>query len=217
MNNDIISRNALKEEFAKHEDRKGYLIGDWEEIIDNAPPIETTIDTLISTLSVETLKTITRFKVDTPSGEAFVYKREETGQWIEMKTNPPEFLGHRIYSCSKCGREIDVMTPDESLDDYPYCHCGACMIKEARNYDYKLDNCPFCGGKAIFDITSEFTKHSEIGFAFKIKCTRCNITFPEDGKVSLTLEENGTLRYTEDNRLDLASAWNSRIIEETEK
>lgn len=40
MNNDLISREALKEEFAKHEDNKGYLIGDWEEIIDSAPTVE---------------------------------------------------------------------------------------------------------------------------------------------------------------------------------
>ena len=40
MSDDLISRSALKEEFAKHEDRKGYLIGDWENIIDNAPPVE---------------------------------------------------------------------------------------------------------------------------------------------------------------------------------
>lgn len=80
----------------------------------------------------------------------------------------------------------------------------------------KLDKCPFCGGEAIFNTTSEFTKASELGFHFKIKCTRCNITFPMEGKVSVTLEENGTLRYTEDNRLELASKWNSRIIEEAE-
>lgn len=55
------------------------------------------------------------------------------GEWEEITTNPPEFLGHRFYICSKCGREIDVMTPDESLDDYPYCHCGARMIKGAEN------------------------------------------------------------------------------------
>lgn len=54
------------------------------------------------------------------------------GEWIELKTDPPEFLGHRFYICSKCNREIDVITPDESLDDYPYCHCGACMIKESE-------------------------------------------------------------------------------------
>lgn len=55
-----------------------------------------------------------------------------TGEWIELETNPKEFFGHRFYSCSNCGREIDVITPDESLDDYPYCHCGACMIKEGE-------------------------------------------------------------------------------------
>lgn len=36
----LIDADALKEDFAKHEDRKGYLIGDWEDIIDNAPTIE---------------------------------------------------------------------------------------------------------------------------------------------------------------------------------
>lgn len=61
------------------------------------------------------------------------YKAIQQGEWIELKTDPPEFLGHRFYICSKCGREIDVMTPDESLDDYPYCHCGAYMIKGKKN------------------------------------------------------------------------------------
>lgn len=49
------------------------------------------------------------------------------GEWLEVETNPPNFLGHRFYICSKCGREIDVMTPEETLYDYPYCHCGADM------------------------------------------------------------------------------------------
>lgn len=81
----------------------------------------------------------------------------------------------------------------------------------------KLDKCPFCSGKAIFQTTGLCTKPSELGFHFKIKCARCGITFPTEGNVSLTLEESGTVRYTEDNRLELASKWNSRIIEETEK
>ena len=77
----------------------------------------------------------------------------------------------------------------------------------------KLDKCPFCGGEAIFYTTSEFRKNSEQGFYFKIKCTRCGIVYPLEGKVSLTLEESGTVRYTEDNRLELASKWNTRTIE----
>ena len=123
MSDDLISRSALKEEFAKHEDRKGYLIGDWENIIDNAP----TVDAIPNKEGYEMLN----------KGYVSGYERgkEERpqGEWIEIDTNPPNFLGHRFYFCSKCNREIDVMTPDESLDDYPYCHCGACMIKEEEN------------------------------------------------------------------------------------
>lgn len=33
--NVLVSREALKLEFSKHEDRRGYLIGDWEDIIDS--------------------------------------------------------------------------------------------------------------------------------------------------------------------------------------
>lgn len=80
----------------------------------------------------------------------------------------------------------------------------------------KLDKCPFCGGEAIFNTTSEFRKCSEHGFYYKIKCTRCGITYPLEGKVLLTLEESGTVRYIEDNRLELASKWNTRIMEEAE-
>lgn len=61
-----------------------------------------------------------------------VEKVRPTGKWEEIATNPP-FLDHRFYICSECGREIDVIIPDESLDDYPYCHCGARMIKEGEN------------------------------------------------------------------------------------
>ena len=76
--------------------------------------------------------------VEPPEWQIEIFKRmvEEVrpkGKWEEKKTNPPEFMGHRFYICSKCGRAIDVITPDESLDDYPYCHCGARMIKEANN------------------------------------------------------------------------------------
>ena len=60
------------------------------------------------------------------------YKRP-SGEWIELETNPPDFFDHRFYICSKCGRQIDVMTPEETLYDYPYCHCGAYMRKETEN------------------------------------------------------------------------------------
>jgi len=74
----------------------------------------------------------------------------------------------------------------------------------------KLEKCPFCDGEAIFYITSTYTKVREHGFGFKIKCTRCGIDYPRAGNVSVTLEESGTLRYIEDNRLELATKWNTR-------
>lgn len=83
----------------------------------------------------EQLRKIVEEQVIEPikNGELTVKAKErQRGEWLELKTNPPEFLGHRFYICSECGREIDVMTPDESLDDYPYCHCGACMVKETE-------------------------------------------------------------------------------------
>ena len=36
----LIDADTLKEEFAKHEDSKGYLQADWEVLIDNAPIVE---------------------------------------------------------------------------------------------------------------------------------------------------------------------------------
>lgn len=43
---------------------------------------------------------------------------------------------------------------------------------------FKLEKCPFCNGEAIFHTTREFTKSCEQGFCFKIKCTRCGVTYP---------------------------------------
>lgn len=95
------------------------------------------------TFDREQLQEIVDEKVIKPikNGELVVKTEEKPhGEWLEIKTNPPEFFGHKFYMCSKCGREIDVITPDESLDDYPYCHCGACMIKEAENEEDKGHN-----------------------------------------------------------------------------
>ncbi len=81
----------------------------------------------------EQLRKIVEERVIEPikKGELVIKEKRQQGEWIELKTNPP-FLDHRFYICSKCGREIDVITPDESLDDYPFCHCGARMIEETE-------------------------------------------------------------------------------------
>lgn len=62
------------------------------------------------------------------------------GKWIKGQTQEKvDWLGVRCkvanYSCSICGRVIPDIDVDgkglvATLDDYPYCHCGAKMDKE---------------------------------------------------------------------------------------
>jgi len=106
MNNDLISRSALKEEFAKHEDRKGYLIGDWEDIIDNAPTVEPTF----------------REVVAYECGQKLVERPQ--GKWTEHYDSSDGFTW---LTCSRC-----MFKAYE--DDYNFCpNCGADMRKEANN------------------------------------------------------------------------------------
>ena len=54
-----------------------------------------------------------------------------TGEWEEIESSCD--IGHRFYHCSVCHRFLDVMTADgETLEDYPFCHCGADMRKQSE-------------------------------------------------------------------------------------
>lgn len=64
------------------------------------------------------------------------YEERPQGEWIKEKTMKD------MYRCSECGRRVDGSVLDDLLmydedytisDYYPYCHCGAYMIKEAEN------------------------------------------------------------------------------------
>ncbi|MBO6215542.1 MAG: hypothetical protein J6N76_08400, partial [Lachnospiraceae bacterium] len=48
-----------------------------------------------------------------------------TGKWLENKGKD---LRDCFYTCSQCGRAINVIC-GETLADYPFCHCGADMRK----------------------------------------------------------------------------------------
>lgn len=115
MNDDLISRSALKEEFAKHEDRKGYLIGDWEEFIDNALSVEITEEQAIVKLH-ETGWLPRHDKEMTKSS---------TGHWIitnrkyELKDKDNTFIG-MYHKCSECGF-------DEARGGKFCLNCGAYM------------------------------------------------------------------------------------------
>lgn len=54
-----------------------------------------------------------------------IKERQKGGEWILQYRN----LNGEYYTCSQCGRMI-LVDPDESLSDYPFCHCGADMRGE---------------------------------------------------------------------------------------
>ena len=104
----LIDADALKDEFVKHEDRKGYLIVDWEVLIDNAPTVEITEEQAIDKLH------------DTgwlPLHDKEMTERP-TGHWIEFKGG--------YYKCDKCG-EVERAKKN-------FCsRCGVYMRKEASD------------------------------------------------------------------------------------
>lgn len=135
MDQDIISRKALKkvineyiDEYSDLDDEgnhceKWCAMKEAEMAIDNAQPIETTIEDLISALSVEELKSTTWFKVETPAGEEVSFRREKTGHWLYR---------HYNWWCSECGESPKTMgyvgTPTFMNDEFRFCnHCGAKM------------------------------------------------------------------------------------------
>ena len=117
MNDDLISRSALKEEFAKHEDRKGYLIGDWEDIIDNAPPVDIKPFALFSFDKDELERIVDERVIEPIKNGELVVKTEARpqGEWI--------IDGHH-YKCSRCGKTLAIMfseTDDGDLIGCPFC------------------------------------------------------------------------------------------------
>ena len=52
------------------------------------------------------------------------------GPWIiDLQTSTEAY-----YICSECRRKIHLIYPD-TLDNYPYCHCGARMVKQKEKSD----------------------------------------------------------------------------------
>ena len=75
----------------------------------------------------------------------------------------------------------------------------------------RLEKCPICGGEAKFNTTDTYYNgKKQVGFHYHIECSECDIMLASVGEVTVTLEENGTLRYVTDDRLELASKWNTR-------
>jgi hypothetical protein len=115
MNNDLISREALKKEFCK--DIMGGL--NWERIIDNAPTINPLTDPLFdaySKIADLEFEHSGDFWITTPKGKKIYFeKKRPRGKWI---------IEHDWVHCFLCGHEQNYTSN--------FCpNCGADMREES--------------------------------------------------------------------------------------
>ena len=112
MNNDLISREALRKDIEHlhnvYAENKEWFYTDVLNHIDNAPTVEP----------------------ERPKGEWIKVKEERMS--IDMSGE----IATR-YKCSECGRMITILP--SKLADYPFCHCGAEMKGNTKENPQKED------------------------------------------------------------------------------
>lgn len=137
---DLISRDALKEDFksrlavcnewiekAKDKETKirasavKAFIGEVIMTIDNAPSVEPRIEYGTDGQPYRLFMSGGQVVPDTLQG--WRYEERPQGEWIK---NEGKDIRDNFYTCSKCGRTVNVLC-GETLSDYPFCHCGADM------------------------------------------------------------------------------------------
>lgn len=103
---------------------KGYAKG-WNAVIDllQSMPVE---DVISYRTHVEELDKERRVHMETEARLA-----RPLGNWVELN---PINANVRYYNCSICGRAIKLVY-GEKLEQYPYCHCGAMMVKKEVRFD----------------------------------------------------------------------------------
>lgn len=74
-----------------------------------------------------------------------------------------------------------------------------------------LKPCPFCGGKAQYLISSNYSCGVTHGWKFGINCTNCLVALPmQDFIVTADLTANGEIVFDKDDRKTAARMWNRR-------
>ena len=110
MNNDLISREALKKAFEDYEAYSDIFPKTVYDLIDNAPTVAYPFEKF-RTMLCGTCQAHMRIEPDKPQGK-WIRKVDEVG-----------FISH---ICSECGAEIEVEDPK---DDKFCFNCGADMRK----------------------------------------------------------------------------------------
>ena len=116
MNNDLISREALKEDLAK--EIKTNDMGLWLKIllvIDNAPSVKFSLLPADESKEEAYMRGYEKGKIE---GILKAHTRPK-GEWIVLVDED----NIKTCKCSICGRIADIV----DFDNYPFCHCGAKM------------------------------------------------------------------------------------------
>ncbi len=78
-----------------------------------------------------------------------------------------------------------------------------------------LKPCPFCGGEAVFRVTSTVTRGGGIvGYTFVVGCNRCGISLPKTYTIEFSINEKGELIPNRDDRETALELWNRRAENE---
>ena len=75
----------------------------------------------------------------------------------------------------------------------------------------ELKPCPFCGGKAVYMRTANYTTRDSVGYDFRIECSVCGATIPgAKDYVPFKLLGDGSVVITGKGLERAAEVWNRR-------
>ena len=128
MNNDLISREALKEEISKNKKVAGRFIEGVLMLIDNAPTVEPEKALIANvTFDEDKLKEIVHTEVidKIKSGELVLKEERPQGEWIYDDL----FNNWKCSVCGECPKTIGYVGDHDFMKEhFKFCnHCGADM------------------------------------------------------------------------------------------